>query len=304
LAIADEVRIIDQKWHIGSKVTNPNSASEGLLINVRMVNAVFEDRGKPDFDASANTDEFIEQIPSYVSHGVNAFTIGLQGGYPGYEGAVNSAFGPDGSLAPAYLARAQRVISACDQHGAVVILGCYYQRQDQVLRDEAALRRGISLVAKWLGTLPHRNVVLEIANEWGHGGFDHAMLQSAEGQVALIHVAKEANPALLVSTAGLGDGKSADLVANSADFLLIHFNNTKTEDYAARIDSLQKYRKPIVCNEDQKYGASGARAAAACVGAGASWGYMNDPVNQHFPFRFAGADDDREVYVALRHLTR
>ena len=55
-------------------------------MNVRMVNSVFEDRGKPDFDPEANTDRFLRQVPDYAAHGVNAFTLCLQGGMPGYEG--------------------------------------------------------------------------------------------------------------------------------------------------------------------------------------------------------------------------
>ena len=37
---------------------------------------------------------------------------------PGYEGALNSAFEPDGSLRDSYLRRVRRVIEACDRHGA------------------------------------------------------------------------------------------------------------------------------------------------------------------------------------------
>jgi len=41
--------------------------------------ATFEDRNlqtRPaGFDADANTEEFIAQIPSYQAHGVNAFTL-------------------------------------------------------------------------------------------------------------------------------------------------------------------------------------------------------------------------------------
>src|SRR5262245_20461766 len=74
-------------WRINGKPTYPHSSAEGLLMNVRMVNAVFEDTNRPDFHAEANTDEFIARIPEYVSHGVRAFTICLQGGSPGYEGS-------------------------------------------------------------------------------------------------------------------------------------------------------------------------------------------------------------------------
>jgi hypothetical protein len=77
---------------IDGRITYPAPA-EGLLMNVRMVNAVFEDRSRPEFDPDANTDEFIAQIPDYVAHGVRAFTVCLQGGMPGYEGR-RSAFEP------------------------------------------------------------------------------------------------------------------------------------------------------------------------------------------------------------------
>ena len=49
-------------------------------------------------------------------------------------------------------ARVRRVIDACAQHGAVVILGCYYQRQDQILTDEAAVRAGVVNAARWVRT--------------------------------------------------------------------------------------------------------------------------------------------------------
>src|SRR4051794_24968563 len=141
------VSIVDGKWHINGKITNAGARAEGLLMNVRMVNAVFEDTNDKTrtsgFDADANTDAFIASIPDYVAQGVGAFTICLQGGMPGYEGAINSAFNADGSLRDSYLKRVRRVIEACDRQGAVVILGCYYQRQSKILRDETALRTGL-----------------------------------------------------------------------------------------------------------------------------------------------------------------
>ena len=114
-----------------------------------------------------------------------------KGGLPGYEGALNSAFNPDGSLRDSYLRRVRRVIEACDRHGAVVILGCYYQRQDQVLKDEAAVRAGVVNVAKWIKDSGFTNVVLEIANEFGHSGFDHRLLKTPEGIAELIGLAKQ-----------------------------------------------------------------------------------------------------------------
>ncbi len=98
------VSVEGTRWLINGQLTNRGSACEGLLMNVRMVNATFEDRTKPEFDADQNTDRFVAKIPEYAGQGVNAFTLCLQGGMPGYERAVNSAFEPDGSLRPDYLA--------------------------------------------------------------------------------------------------------------------------------------------------------------------------------------------------------
>jgi hypothetical protein len=296
------VSIANGRWHINGEVTCPGTKAEGLLLNVRMVNALFEDRKRPEFDAEANCNKFIAQISNYVAHGVRAFTLNLQGGMPGYEGAVNSAFNPDGSLRDTYMARIRRVMDACDQYGAVVILGCYYQRQDQVLTDDDAVRAGVVNVVRWIQAAGCSNLVLEIANEFGHGGFDRPALKTAAGQVELIQLARRTAPHLLVSTSGLGDGASHESVARASDFLLVHFNSTRLEDIPKRIASLQRYEKPIVCNEDQKFGEQGAKAAELCVGNGASWGLMLERLNQHFPFTFQGAADDPVVYAVLKQL--
>lgn len=66
---------------------------EGLLMNSRMTNAVFNDANPvtrplwayPDtgeWDAERNTDEFIAQLPTYRAHGLLAVTVNLQGGSP------------------------------------------------------------------------------------------------------------------------------------------------------------------------------------------------------------------------------
>ncbi|MBL7152920.1 MAG: hypothetical protein ISS79_04335 [Phycisphaerae bacterium] len=174
------VSIKGSRWHLNGRPTYPAAEAEGLLMNVRMVNAVFEDRKRPDFDAEKNTDRFIAAIPEYAAQGVLAFTLNLQGGFPGYEGAVNSAFNPDGSLRKGYLQRVKRVIETCDRNGLVVILGCYYQRQDQILKDAQAVRAGVVNAVRWITESGFSNVVLEIANEFNHSGFDHAILNKPE----------------------------------------------------------------------------------------------------------------------------
>ncbi len=147
-AAATKVSIVDGQWRINGEVTYPDTKAEGLLMNVRMVNSTFEDTNddtRPKgFDSEANTAAFLKVIPDYVAHGVRGFTLCLQGGHCGYEGPVNSAFRPDGSLRESYLNRVRKVIEACDKQGVVVILGCYYQRQDQILENEEAVPRASS----------------------------------------------------------------------------------------------------------------------------------------------------------------
>jgi hypothetical protein len=303
LAAKTRVSLADGKWHIGGTVTYPGTRAEGLLMNVRMVNSVFEDRNRPDFDPEANTSAFVAKIPDYAAHGVRAFTICLQGGMPDYEGALNSAFEPDGSLRDPYLARVRRVIEACDKSGLGVILGCFYQRQDQILRDEAAVRGAVAGVTRWIKECGFANVCLEIANEFEHGGFDHKILRTPEGEVELIRLAKREAPDLLVSTSGLGHGRLHDPVCEASDFLLVHYNGVPLEEIPRCIEALEKFRKPIVCNEDDKPGEAGARAAELSVKSGASWGCMLKEVNQFFPFSFKGAADDPVIYAKIEELT-
>lgn len=221
-------------------------------MNVRMVNATFEDSNKPDFDADANTNEFIARIPEYAACGVRAFTLCLQGGMPGYEGAINSAFHSDGSLREDYLGRVRRVIEACDRHGVAIILTCFYQRQSERLRDDAAVRAGVVNVARWIRSSGFQNVLLDIANEYPHRGFVHSILRDPQGEAKLIRLAKEASPGLLVSASGIGNGKLHDAVAEASDFLLLHFNGVQLKDIPSRVEPMKRFHHGVFVGEQHR----------------------------------------------------
>ncbi|HEY2572670.1 MAG TPA: serine hydrolase, partial [Verrucomicrobiaceae bacterium] len=294
---------MDGRWHLNGEVTYPGAPAEGLLMNVRMVNATFEDRNKPDFDPKANAEKFISHVPDYVAHGVRAFTLCLQGGMPGYEGAVNSAFHADGTLEQSYLDRVGRVIEACDRAGAAVILGCYYQRQSKILRDDAAVRAGVINAARWVKTSGFKNVVLEIANEYPHLGFAHRIIRDPKSEAELIRLAKSTVPGLLVSASGYGNARLDPAVAEASDFLLIHFNGVKQQDIPARIAAQKKYKKPIMCNEDDRPIDQFPAAAELSVSHGCSHGLMLNKLNQQLPFNFNGAADHPAYYEKLKELT-
>lgn len=301
------VAISGGRWSINGEVSYRGAKAEGLLLNVRMINAAFDDANEATrpagWDPDANTNAFVARVPEYVAHGVRAFTVGLQGGSCGYEGAANSAFAPDGSLRAAAMDRVDRIIQACDGAGAVVVLSCLYQRQDERLTDESAVRNAIVNAADWVRRRGFENVLLEIANEFPHAGFNHGLIRRPAGQVELMAAARAAAPGLLVSTSGLGDGALPREVAEASDFLLVHFNGTKVGQIPARLHGLRSYGKPIVCNEDDKTGHEAVAAAEACVAGGASWGLMLVGRNQHHPMRFDGAADDPVVYAALKAMS-
>jgi hypothetical protein len=290
-----------------------------------MVNSVFEDDRPaperpaalpPDFDPAANTARFLARIPEYKAHGVLAFTISLQGGHPGYEGAHNSAFNADGTLRQHYMDRVRTVIEACDAHGMVIILSCLYQRQHgrapthlpRALAGRPAIRHAIQNTARWIARHGFTHVLLEIANEFAHSGYerweDGAWLRTPAAQVELIELARTVHPPLLVTTSGMGSGTIPAEIGRAVNFIVIHFNNTPLDQIAERIARVRQAHpgKPIVVNEDNKVGAAGAEAAGRSISNGASWGYMGSAVNQDAPFRFEGAADDPPVYARLAEL--
>jgi hypothetical protein len=212
--------------------------------------------------------------------------------------------------------RVRTVIEACDAHGVVVILSCLYQRQHgrapthlpRALTGRPAIRNAVQNVARWIAEHEFTHVLLEIANEFAHSGYerweDGAWLRTPAAQVELIELARTVHPRLLVSTSGMGGGTIPPEIARASDFVLIHFNNTPLDQIAERIARVRQAQpgKPIVVNEDNKVGSVGAEAAGRSISSGASWGYMGADVNQHAPFRFEGAADDPPVYARLAAL--
>jgi hypothetical protein len=310
------VSIAGATWLINGEVVLAGSQAEGLLMNVRMVNTVLEDLGPnakahlPNFNPDENTDRFIATIPRYYALGVRAFTISLQGGHTGYEQVLNSAFDANGKLRPEYMKRIARVIEACDQHGVVVILTAFYQRQhwhDRALTGREAILAAVENMARWVDGQGYTNVVLEISNEYAHGGFrkwnEGEWMRSPPGQVEMIRHAKAAAPRLLVSTSDGGHGRIHESIAKAADFILLHFNNTALEDIPARIQTVRAFGKPVLCNEDDKVGAAGAEALRLSVQHGAGWGMMHSKKNQNAPMTYNGRDDDPVTYDVMRRLT-
>ena len=288
------------RHHRGRKV-------EGLLLNARMVQGIFDDlnpatRGRwayPDgpWDAERNTEELIAAMPSWHAAGLRAFTLNLQGGSPeGYSREQpwhNSAFTADGTLRADYLGRLQRVLDAADDLGMAVILGLFYFGQDGRLGDEQAVIRAVEATTDWLLAQGYAHVLVEIANEVDVPRYSHAILGAARNH-ELIALAQRrsagrlATPAgrLLVSTSMRGGALPTAAITAAADFLLLHGNHVEG---AAQIRQMVRdcraaaaYRgQPILFNEDDHFDFEAPdNHMLAAIDQYAGWGF--------FDYRMAG----------------
>ncbi len=271
---------------------------EGLLLNARMVQGIFDDlnpetRSKwayPDtgkWDPERNTREFVAAMPEWRRHGVLAFTINLQGGSPeGYSKGQpweNSAIDADGSLRPEYMDRLGWILDRADSVGMVAIVGYFYFGQDQRVRDEAAVRRAVANATNWLLDRDYRNVLVEIDNECDVAAYDHAILKPDRVH-ELIEFAKgitRGGRRMLVGTSYGGGSPARSNVIAASDFVLLHGNGP---DDAARIRRMiettraaEGYRPmPVLINEDDhfRFDAPDSHMMTA-LGMYVSWGYFD-----------------------------
>ncbi len=316
------VSIDGASFRINGELTYEGCKPEarGRLMNARMVNSVFDDENpetRPEgFDPEVNTSDFIKSMDEYKSKGILAFTLNLQGGMPGYEKAINTAFRADASLKPDYMKRVSRVIEAADSRKMAIILGLFYQRQDQILPDADAVRAATANAAAWVRDKGYTNVMIEIANEYRHGGFTNSLIKDDDGEVELMNIVRSTAPDLLVSTSGVGDCRFHDKLCESADFILIHGNNSDPDIFEERVNSFRKYGTPIVFSEDWCFSndsrgvPDAVQKATAAFEAGASWGIMNQKRNQQWPFIFdignpeegGNAKEDFAAYETIAEL--
>jgi hypothetical protein len=265
---------------------------EGLLLNSRMIQAVFDDECPatrrawryPDtgvWDPDRNTDEFCAMLSGYRNDGLIAVTVGLQGGgsiytRPLYDEYLNSAFHPDGSLKSEYMKRLSRVMGAADSAGIVVIINYFYWRQER-FRDDAAVKKATEEATQRILATGFRNVIVDVKNEVREADG----ILSSRGIDSLIEIVRSTtinNRRLLVGTSTLPrkhlpDGKWTDLV----DLFLPHGNDIYPEDWRSSLRQLRaseplvKRPRPVCCNEDS----IDLRNLEVSLDEGCSWGYYD-----------------------------
>jgi hypothetical protein len=313
------VSIKENQFFINGKPTYPNrywngKKIEGLLINSRMVQGIFDDLNPessnefayPDtqkWDPNRNTNEFIQNMPLWYENGLNAFTLNMQGGSPygyGNKKCLNPGFNTDGSLMEPYMARLERILKKADELQMVVILGIFYFGQDQNLKDEASVIAAVDNITNWILNKGYRNVLIEIANECDlKNAYNHPIIYP-ERVVELIRKVKSKKingHRLLVSTSFSGIKVPTSKVLKEVDFALIHGNGAKKPNQIQLlIDStkanLAGRNIPIVNNEDDHYDfEKETNNFLVSINNYVSWGY--------FDFRFSGETDKKEGFQSV-----
>ncbi len=286
-------------WHEDCRI-------EGLLLNSRMVQGIFDDANAttralwnyPDgpWDANRNTREFVQSMSAWQAHGLNAFTLNLQGGSPfGYSREqpwINSAFTAEGELKPDYLQRLALILDRADELGMTVILGLFYFGQFPRLASEQCIVQAVDNTVDWILSRYYTHVLIEIGNEvditrtpFGYGS---SIIAASRCHELIQHVQERSagrlpSPAgrLLVSTSLKGNSVPAARLMQCADFLLLHGNGVEDPSrIAAMVRECRQapaYQgQPILFNEDDHYrfGESWNNIRAA-LSEHAGWGFFD-----------------------------
>ena len=297
------------------------SEAAGRMMNLRIAQGLFHDEWLTEFpfDPDANTDRLINALDTYKEHGILAISVSLQGGNAGYnkefqgikremeakfgqgKGALVSAFRPDGSLKEAWMKRLLRLARELDRRGMILDLLYFYQRQDDVFASAQAIDRAALNVTDWLIDYNLRNVIIEIANEYGARTYDHD--RYIEKQIGhLIELVRnrfrerKAAFRLPITASSGGSMIVIDGVRDHADLVIIHGNHRTPAEKGARLAELAadpKMPGPIYMNEDDsgrettpEVLANELASCDAVFKSGGSWGYMPWRQLQMFPFRF------------------
>jgi hypothetical protein len=309
---------------------------EGLLFNSRMANAIADDENPAtrgawayadgEWDAERNTREFIAALPAYRAHGLLAVCLNLQGGSPqGYSWHQPwriGGFTADGALKPAWAARLEQVIEACDRLGMAVILGLFYGKQSGTLKDETAVKAAVTNTVDWLVERAVTNVLIEIGNEVDlEGVFAHPIIAANRCHELIELAQKRSQGRLLVSTSLLALGAPPAAILAKADFLLPHGNRihgpdgpTQPSPHGIRLQvanwrAAAGYRgQPIVYNEDDHFEFDKPdNHFVAAVESGASWGYFDYRMSrerfedgfQSLPVDWTISSKRKRAFVAL-----
>ena len=302
----------------GFPSADPNLA--GTLLNVRAVQAIFDDTNYPaegsrahpyhsstmgdisfeypggQWDPQRNLREFLDALPEWRRCGVLAFTVNLQGGgptdgnfskdYP-IQPQLNSGFDSKGNLKPAYANRLRSVIEQADRLGMVVIVGFFYQGSSERIQagpEDSFAREAVRQGSLFLKNLPHRNILIEINNETNARYYKHPIMQP-DGMLDAVLLAQETVqhqiPVSMSWLAGvMPPGSRGDAALRAVDYVMFHTNGKTPEGVHDEIAEMRRWAGDNRPLMINEDGVSTFNLKAA-VQEGVGWGYYDQGLNDY-----------------------
>ena len=271
----------------------------------------------------AQCDHLLAQLDEYKAHGVNTVTVF----YMGCPGASYDPFSPDGRrLDPGHQGRMERIIRACAGRGMVVVVGLFYQAAPLGLRDAEAVRTAVRTVTTALR--PHRNVLINIANEQNSGGWaDSAAIydfRDPQRIIELCRLVHEVDPERLVGGGGYDHEKNL-VIGRSPEVDVLLFDTAGPDLGSGELHDrfvaggVRASRSSTSsCSAAGRSGSSGAssrRRSSGCIGGrwrrrpsrpGLSVFFHNNPWCQQEPMRYdlggSGSEADPGIRWYFEHV--
>lgn len=132
----------------------------------------------------AVTERLVNNLDNMAAHGINFFSVSLQGtngGFPDVNAGPNG-YTSDGRVIPAFARRLEWLLREADKRGMVVCLVLMQPRKDELLRDETAVRRAIENSARLLADRRLKNVFVNLYQEFNHPlRVDHEIFREPNG---------------------------------------------------------------------------------------------------------------------------
>jgi hypothetical protein len=266
-------------WYEGRQV-NHRGHAEGLLINIRAVQAAVRDYGNAiPFDYEENVDRVVAAMPEWRERGLNMLTVGMQGGSPSFGCTSASAprrrdlsmFDANGNLRFDAKERLERVIRAAEDNDLIVNVQVFYLNDQTV--NAGSIINALTQATQFLEGLNTDNVLIEIANEVSANNAQESpalMPDQIDDRVRQVH---SIWPEALVTTS-FSSGYGPTDAQREMDWISLHLNNKSVADSRTIIRRVKAdpdtLGKPIAVTEDFLENGEPFQAA---IDEGAGWGF-------------------------------
>ena len=142
----------------------------------------------------------LANLDDYQRYGLNTLVVSIQGGGIGYA-TYPTVYNTDGHLlttSPVW-ARLQRMMEETDRRGMALFIQYWYFDGDEQVPDDAKALVATRNVTTWLKNTGFEHYLLDVANEFGHGGYySRPLFTTDQGALQIVDAVKSVNPDVMV----------------------------------------------------------------------------------------------------------